>query len=117
MNTNVIVGGMTATPTLEVTGNVGIHPNSPTGSVAFYLTTMAGGTRQGVKVTSVCPTSGCLASGDAWPVTLSAPNTHASDDGFTYAEQGPTKYKALLGAHGPIFPGSYTVKIETLWIY
>jgi hypothetical protein len=113
---DVIVGGMTSTPTLVITENVGIHPNTPSGTTIFSLTTLDGGTRQGVRVDSVCPVGGCT-DDHHWSVTLFAPNTSTTDDGYTYAETGPTTYKALLQTTGPIEPGDYTVKIETLWIY
>ncbi|MCS4267317.1 hypothetical protein M2406_003035 [Serratia sp. BIGb0163] len=116
VDANLVVGGMTATPTIEVSGNNGMHPDTAAGTIVFSLTTMDGGTRQGVRVSSVCPAQSCAVPA-SWSVTLSAPGASTTEDGFTYAETGPTTYKALLEAHDPIAPGSYTVKIETLWIY
>ncbi|RTP84552.1 hypothetical protein [Enterobacter asburiae] len=52
-----------------------------------------------------------------WSLQLTAPGAMVDDDGYTYSEPGPTTYSASLQTTGPIEPGDYTVKIETLWIY
>lgn len=116
MQAEVIVGGSSATLSLTVNENKGIHPNSPKGTQVFTLTTANGGTRQGVKINNVCPPAGCAVKA-TWTLQLNAAGTTTDDDGYTYAETGPTTYKALLQSTGPIEPGQYTVKIETLWIY
>ncbi|WP_371973009.1 hypothetical protein ACB496_15475 [Lelliottia nimipressuralis] len=110
------IGGEGAVPSVTVGENLGLHPDSRTDTVAFTLTTLDGGTRQGVKITRVCPPGGCAVTA-TWSLKLSAANTQTDDDGYTFAETGPTTYKALLQTPGPIEPGVYTVKVETVWIY
>lgn len=116
VDARVTVGGEGATPSLTINQNNGIHTDTKPGATVFTLTTQSGGTRQGVKINNVCPPAGCAVKA-TWSLQLDAASTTTDDDGYTYAETGPTTYKALLQSTGPIEPGQYTVKIETLWIY
>lgn len=116
INVRLTVGGETSAPIVTIGNNVGLHPNSPNGTVVFTVKTSSEGTRQGVKIDSVTPPAG---SGPKtyWSLQLTAPGAMVDDDGYTYSEPGPTTYSASLQTTGPIEPGDYTVKIETLWIY